>query len=835
MPNLLRRVALYPSTKYLPKKGLVLTNNSDSPLRVIFSKPFLAKNKPIRVCVSSSDDSVVFKLLDRNLKNSHSIASNQTCYLTETKKVYFFGATVPPHASTLVKSIDLSNCDDVIAPLNEHLSGDLLVIAPSYPGDDATAFAKELSDYQASGHTVDFAAVSPRHMQMASYSKKNSMSVVETGYNEIRTMLQTKRYPAIVIHSFDERIAQVLDGSDLSKTKLYLHVEGPDVFYRDNTVYSTPYFKRATTSSTDSPLNQQRDLAIRKYNSLPNVKWIFPSSAMKTECESILGITFNNAAVINPVGDEVIFSPRQTPHATVTRLCIVDSFDNQSWRGIDIAIRSILELSADKSFSKLAISIYGDGDYFDILTAPVRLFPNVTINKGSLSDKRRSEVYRENDLLLTPHRRTTRAYLTQLNEALASGITVISSANLGLEVLDSQLYICETEHFNDYTNVIKNLCKSGTKNGSNRVIEHDWASIINDDTSTSYPILTIKKQDKQPLLTIVVPSYNCERFLRNSVFSLINHPLAHMIEVIVVNDGSKDRTAEIARELETETGLVVRLIDKENGGHGSTINYGIAAARGKYFRLMDGDDYFITENFVTFLQTLQHTDSDIVLTDYVEDFAITATKNTPELYDFMQPGLEYDLEFMNYNGYGFWKWGPLLPTNTYKTSLLKSADFLLDEHCFYVDMEYNFITYAQARTVTYYPLSIYNYYLGRPGQSMSRESITRNYLHHEKVCLRLLEELKKRGELISDNKKKYLVDRLIIPMCKMQYMIVTEYFNDSAPFLSFDNKLKQYPEFYRNPEIAGRQIRLHRRTAGRHIFADQHVKRIASLVRRVRP
>ena len=66
---------------------------------------------------------------------------------------------------------------------------------------------------------------------------------------------------------------------------------------------------------------------------------------------------------------------------------------------------------------------------------------------------------------------------------------------------------------------------------------------------------------------------------------------------------------------------------------------------------------------------------------------------------------------MYYNGneFGFIMLGPLLPTSTYKTSILKNANFKIDEHCFYVDMEYNLVGYLNAKTVSYYPFDIYYY------------------------------------------------------------------------------------------------------------------------------
>ena len=158
----------------------------------------------------------------------------------------------------------------------------------------------------------------------------------------------------------------------------------------------------------------------------------------------------------------------------------------------------------------------------------------------------------------------------------------------------------------------------------------------------------------------------------------------------------------------------------------------------------------------------------------------------------MEPGVKYDLDFMQYAGYGFSEWGPLLPTTTCKTQILKDANFKIDENCFYVDMEYNFIIYANAKTVTYYPLTIYSYYLGRAGQSMS-------------------EKLKDR---LSEGKKQYLANRIIVPLCDSQYYVSLYFFKENKYFLSFDKKFKAYPEFYNNPKIAGKQIRLHRLTRG---------------------
>ena len=249
---------------------------------------------------------------------------------------------------------------------------------------------------------------------------------------------------------------------------------------------------------------------------------------------------------------------------------------------------------------------------------------------------------------------------------------------------------------------------------------------------------------------------------------------------------------------------------------------------------MDGDDYYITENLDKLLEKLKDEDSDIVLTNYIEDFAVTAVYNPTKFYPNLVPGVQYNLDEMYYNGneYGFIMFGPLLPTSTYKTSILKNANFKIDEHCFYVDMEYNLVGYINAKTVSYYPFDIYNYYLGRQGQSISKESYKKNILHHEKVCLRLVDYYTEKEKELSESKKAYLNNCIIVPMCKRQYELTTEMFKNNEHFISFDRKLKKYPQFYNNTSIAGRRVKLHRLTNGHFIWMNDVFIKLGKLIRR---
>ena len=88
------------------------------------------------------------------------------------------------------------------------------------------------------------------------------------------------------------------------------------------------------------------------------------------------------------------------------------------------------------------------------------------------------------------------------------------------------------------------------------------------------------------------------------------------IEVLIIDDGSKDSTADIAVKYQNMAPESFVYVHKENGGHGSTINKGIELAKGKYFRVIDGDDWVDTDNFAKYIKRLKNENADMVLTQY---------------------------------------------------------------------------------------------------------------------------------------------------------------------------------------------------------------------------
>jgi len=146
------------------------------------------------------------------------------------------------------------------------------------------------------------------------------------------------------------------------------------------------------------------------------------------------------------------------------------------------------------------------------------------------------------------------------------------------------------------------------------------------------------------LLTITIPTYNVENYLGRCLDSLTyDESILDDLDIIVVNDGSKDNSLKVAKEYEKKYSCI-RVIDKENGGHGSTINVGIKLAKGKYFRVIDSDDWVNIDEFKEYINTLKKLDQDIILTDFSREF-IYNSKQVISKYKALEYNKEYNCIF----------------------------------------------------------------------------------------------------------------------------------------------------------------------------------------------
>lgn len=269
------------------------------------------------------------------------------------------------------------------------------------------------------------------------------------------------------------------------------------------------------------------------------------------------------------------------------------------------------------------------------------------------------------------------------------------------------------------------------------------------------------------VLSIVVPTYNVEKYLDRCLISLLNdESILDDLEILVVNDGSKDNSVEVARKYEKKYPNTVIVIDKENGGHGSTINVGMEKATGKYFRVLDSDDWVNVDDFPKYVKYLKKAEEDMVLTNYRKEFVFNGGSELFTYEDFLEYNKKYDFDKLDMESLGASYF--YLATITFKTEVLKKANFRLDEKTFYVDMEYITFPIPFVNSLIYLDYDIYRYYIGRPDQSVNLDSYVKNRAHHDLVTRKVVKFYE--DTKLSATKKEY-IKKILVLLLNTHYSI----------------------------------------------------------------
>lgn len=240
------------------------------------------------------------------------------------------------------------------------------------------------------------------------------------------------------------------------------------------------------------------------------------------------------------------------------------------------------------------------------------------------------------------------------------------------------------------------------------------------------------------LLTIVIPTYNMQDYLNRCLDSLVIEPsLMEQLEVLVVNDGSKDSSSAIAHEYEAKFPCTFRVIDKENGNYGSCVNRGLAEAQGKYIKVLDADDWFDTSEFERFLKALSGIEVDLVLSGF--NIVKTDSSGGINVTYTYKPSVEAlkigNLQQMDYETLGAW----LMHAITYRVQLLKSINYYQTEGISYTDTEWVYIPLYAVNTFTFIDTVVYQYLRGRVGQTVDTEVLIKSVDQYDKVVRRLVE------------------------------------------------------------------------------------------------
>ncbi len=264
-------------------------------------------------------------------------------------------------------------------------------------------------------------------------------------------------------------------------------------------------------------------------------------------------------------------------------------------------------------------------------------------------------------------------------------------------------------------------------------------------------------------LSIVIPSYNMEAYLPKCLGSLVIAPeWMEKLEVLVVNDGSEDRTGEIAHEYERKYPQTFRVMDKANGNYGSCINAALPMAKGVYVKVLDADDWFETANFADYLQFLSEEvakgaeAADLVLNDF--DFVL---EDGPvyEIWRCNAPEGEL-VQLSRFHPPG----GPRMYMHAValKTEMLQKMGYRQTEGVAYTDQEWIFYPFSIVEKAVCFPKVVYHYLNGREGQTCNPDTYIRNIPRQIPIVKRMLAFYERRKDDLQQDNADYLRQNLII-------------------------------------------------------------------------
>lgn len=295
------------------------------------------------------------------------------------------------------------------------------------------------------------------------------------------------------------------------------------------------------------------------------------------------------------------------------------------------------------------------------------------------------------------------------------------------------------------------------------------------------------------LLTIVIPAYNAEKVLPRCLNSLIIDEILDCVEVLIINDGSMDKTSNLAQEYELKYPHFFHVINKDNGNYGSVMNVGLSLAKGKYFRTLDSDDWVKKDGMIKLISSLKETEADLILTKRIKYYQ----NNGQEVVCPFDSSLSFDKDICIDE--------TLLDNNSvlssmvvmsmcYKTSLLRQCSFKWSERVFYSDNEYCYFPMKQVQTIRLVNVPFYVYFIGDDIQSTSEVSLRKNFQSFNVVANRIVEDY------LSDYKKyptQKILDKVIFRVLRYFYSyIYIDGRSRRKEILHLDRKFKNFGSIY---------------------------------------
>ena len=265
------------------------------------------------------------------------------------------------------------------------------------------------------------------------------------------------------------------------------------------------------------------------------------------------------------------------------------------------------------------------------------------------------------------------------------------------------------------------------------------------------------------LLSFAIPCYNSKDYMEHCIESIL--PGGDDVEIIIVDDGSKDETAAIADRYAAEYPDIVKAVHQENGGHGEAVNTGLKNATGKYFKVVDSDDWVDLESYKKILDKLrefeqENTQIDMLLANYVYEKEGARRKKVMRQTGFPRNEIFTwsDIKHIHKGHY------ILMHSVIYRTELLRSCGLKLPKHTFYVDNIYVYKPLPYVRTMYYLDVDFYRYFIGRDDQSVNEQVMIRRIDQQIRVTKTMIDAVDL-NTVENSHLRKYMHNYLSMMMC----------------------------------------------------------------------
>ncbi|MGN0747912.1 MAG: glycosyltransferase family 2 protein [Aristaeellaceae bacterium] len=225
------------------------------------------------------------------------------------------------------------------------------------------------------------------------------------------------------------------------------------------------------------------------------------------------------------------------------------------------------------------------------------------------------------------------------------------------------------------------------------------------------------------LLSVAIPCYNSQDYMEKAVESLL--PGGEEVEILLVDDGSTDRTAQIADRYAQRYPGIVRAIHQPNGGHGDAVMTGLKNATGLYFKVVDSDDWVDAQAYPRVLETLRafvQEPLDMLVSNYIYDKAGVRHRHTVRYHHALPRGRVFTWADTRPFRKGQYM---LMHSVIYRTGLLRDCGLRLPRHTFYVDELYVYVPLPHVERMYYLDVDFYHYFIGREDQSVQEQVMLR--------------------------------------------------------------------------------------------------------------